>query len=70
MVQMKIQLNCNTETMTNPNGDADSFINDPSAVPFFDWQSQLDYDDEEFRAGQPVLDTPELTLNGSDFIQK
>lgn len=52
--------------MTNPNDDFHPLFNN-NASPEYGYLSSfgLDYDDDEFRAGYPFSDVPEVTLDGS-----
>lgn len=51
--------------MTNPNDDFHPLFNNNASPEFGHLSFGLDYDDEEFRAGYPFSDVPEMTLNGS-----
>jgi len=54
--------------MANSDENFDSAFNDPLPPEFIRWSLGLDFDDdEEFRAGYPFTDVPEIEPNGLLF---
>ncbi|CAF3951274.1 unnamed protein product [Rotaria sordida] len=49
--------------MTNFNGDFNPVYNNPLPPVFAHWPLDLDLDDDEFRAGYPFSDIPEMESN-------
>ncbi len=46
------------------NGDLDPFFDTFLPPEYAQWPFMLDYDDDEFRAGYPFSDVPEMEVNG------
>jgi hypothetical protein len=53
--------------MTDPNDNFHPFYNDYFPPQYGPWSYGLDYDDDEFRAGNPFSDVPEMEHNGWIF---
>ena len=62
--QYHIYKNFSTHTMTNLNEDFNPVYNDPLPPEFAHWSLDLYFDDDEFRAGYPFSDIPEIESNG------
>ena len=52
------------DTMTNSNEDFNPVYTDPFPLEFLHGLSGLDWDDDEFRAGYPFSDIPEMESKG------
>jgi hypothetical protein len=50
--------------MSNSNGDFNSVYNHPLPPEFMYWPLDSYMDDDEFRAGYPFSDVPEMESNG------
>jgi len=50
--------------MTNSNDELNPIHNNSLLFEFPHWSSGLDWDDDEFRAGYPFPDTPEIESKG------
>lgn len=53
--------------MANSNNVSDKSPNDSMVSQIFDCQLDLDYNDEEFRAGYPFSNIPAVECDGSVF---